>query len=317
MDFFSHFFLGFLISALTMNTLGRELFFYAAIMAMFPDFDIFLIPLVKTKQKRRYYLSHRAGSHSYIIGLIISAITSSIFCIITRKSFLLVYIIGCLFYSLHVTLDLFTTSKIPLFYPLSKKEYRLSVDRAVNPLLMFISAIVLVFYFILLFFWPRLYLNPYLWIFFSLLYLIYFIYKILTKFWVSSRLPENSQFIPGIFPFVYTIYEHHSTEISESFKVTRKFQFQSKRVKLIETEIKNGSKEMIFYEKAKNLVKKYRFFKKWEAIIPIIQENDVNIIVVLFLAESLAHGTAYFLKVAFNKKNSNIDYMYNEFNTVL
>ena len=74
---------------------------------------------------------------------------------------------------------------------------------------------------------------------------------------------------------------------------------------------------MIFYEKAKNFIKKYRFFKKWEAIIPIIQEDDVNVIVVLFLAESLAHGPAYFLKVAFNKKNSNIDYMYNEFNTVL
>jgi membrane-bound metal-dependent hydrolase YbcI (DUF457 family) len=315
MDFISHFFLGFLLSALTINAFGREFFIFAAFMAMFPDFDVFLFPLLK--KKRNYYLSHRAGSHSYITGVIISAITSLIFCIITGKPLILAYIISCLFYSLHVTLDLFTTSKIPIFYPLSKKEYRLSIDRAVNPLLMFISASIIIFYLVLLFFWPRLYYNHLLWIFFSFLYLIYFFYKIITKFWVQRRLPVNCQYIPGIFPFVYTIYENRSNETSKSFKLTKKFQFRSKRVKVIEIEIKDGSKELIYYEKAKQIFKGYRFFNKWEAIIPIISENELNIIVVLFLAESLANRTAYSLKIAFNKKTNNIDYMYDEFNTVL
>jgi hypothetical protein len=116
---------------------------------------------------------------------------------------------------------------------------------------------------------------------------------------------------------VYTIYENRSTETTKSFKLTKEFQFRSKSVKVIETEIKKGSKEMIFYEKARQIFKGYRFFNKWEAIIPIISENELNIIVVLFLAESLANGTAYSLKIAFNKKTNNIDYMYDEFNTVL
>jgi len=315
MDFVSHFFLGFLLGALTINTLGLDFYIFAAIMAIFPDFDVFLFPLLK--KKKRYYLSHRGASHSYITGAIISAITGLIFCLITGKSFLLAYIISWLFYSLHVTLDLFTTSKIPIFYPFSKKEYRLSVDRAINPLLMFSSASIIIFYLVLYFFWRSLYYNRYLWTFFSIIYLVYFFYKIITRFLIQARLPENCQYIPGIFPFVYTIYENKSTEYSKLFKLTKKFQFRSKSIKVIETEIKNGSSEMIFYDKAKQIFKKYRFFNKWKAIIPVIREDDLNIIVLLFLAESLAHGTAYFLKVAFNKKNGNIDYVYDEFNTVL
>lgn len=134
---------------------------------------------------------------------------------------------------------------------------------------------------------------------------------------IQARLPKNCQYIPGIFPFVYLIYENESTEYSKLFKLTKKFQFRSKNIKLIETEIKYGSREMIFYNEAKQIFKKYRFFNKWKAIIPVIREDDINVVVLLFLAESLAHGTAYFLKVAFNKINGNIDYVYDEFNTVL
>ena len=221
MDFLSHFFLGFLISATTVNTLGFEFFFYASLMSMLPDFDIFLHPI--SKKKESYFLSHRGGSHSYIMSLFISVITSGIFTLITGKSFILAYIIGCIFYSLHVTFDLLTTSKIPIFYPISKKEYRLSVDRAVNLLLMGISGITILIYIVLLNIFIRLYYSENVWKVILACYLIYFSYKILTKIWVKARLPDNCQFIPGIFPFVYSIYEKKSEENFISFKLTKKF----------------------------------------------------------------------------------------------
>ena len=305
MDFFTHFFFGFLLSACTVNALGIEFFFFSSLMSMLPDFDVFLHPLAKKKES--YFLSHRGGSHSYIMSLFVSAITSGIFFLLTGKSFILAYIIGCIFYSLHVTLDLFTTSKIPIFYPISKKEYRLMVDRAVNLLLMLISLTTIITYIILLNFWIRLYYSENIWRVILACYLIYFVYKILTKMWVKARLPDNCQFLPGIFPFVYSIYENKSNENHISFKLTKKFQFSSKSVEVIESKIKNNSIEMKFFERTKKLFEKFRFFKKWEAVIPIIWENDSNINVLIFLAESYANGTAYNLEISYDKNSGTIN----------
>ena len=269
------------------------------------------------KKKNSYYLSHRGGSHSYIMSLFISVITSGIFFLITGKSFILAYVIGCIFYSLHVTLDLFTTSKIPIFYPLSKKEYRLTVDRAVNLLLMFISGISIITYLILLNFWIRLYYSENVWRVILTIYLLYFSYKILTKIWVQKRLPDNCHFLPGIFPFVYSIYENKHDENFISFKLTKKFQFTSKKVEVIESKIKRNSLEMKFFEKTMEIFKEFRFFKKWEALIPIIKEDDSMINVVVFLAESYANGTAYNLKISYNKNTGKINNSSYGFNKVI
>jgi len=287
---------------------------YASFMSMLPDFDVFLHPL--SKKEESYYLSHRGGSHSYVMSLFVSLITSGVFFLITGKSFILSYIIGCIFYSIHVTLDLLTTSKIPIFYPLSKKEYRLSVDRAVNLLLMGISGISILIYIVLLNIWIRLYYSENVWRVILAIYLSYLAYKILTKIWVKARLPDNCQFIPGIFPFVYSIYEKKSEENFISFKLTKKFQFTSKKVEVIESRIERNSIEMKYFEKTMDIFQDFRFFKKWTAIIPIFWEDDSKFTVVTFLAESFAKGTAFKLLISYDKKTGNITDEYVGFNNV-
>ena len=314
MDFLSHFFLGFLISALTINFFGLDFFIFCTIMSIVPDLDIFLQPL--SKRKKSYYLSHRGGSHSYIIGLMISPIAGGIFYLVTNKGFFLAVILGFIFYAIHVTFDLFTTSKIPIFFPLSKKEYRLSVDRAINSFLLLFSTINISTFLILYFIWSRAYYSTILWIVYFIIYSAYFTYKIITKIWVEFILPENCAYIPGVLPFVYFIYENYIEDNCNIIHFTKKFQFMSKRKKIVENIIKNNSEESIYFEKTKLISKKYRFFLKWNAIIPIIQTNKDTVEVTLFLAESYVNGTAYSVKVVFNKNNSEVIQIYNGFNKI-
>ncbi|MBA7691322.1 hypothetical protein ES703_99865 [subsurface metagenome] len=108
------------------------------------------------------------------------------------------------------------------------------------------------------------------------------------------------QYIPGIFPFTYLVYENKKSEENISFKLIKKFQFRSKNSKLIESEIKMFSNEMKLFEKAVLVSKKYSFFSKWEFIIPVIKKDEKNVIVILFLAESFTSGRVYSLKVVFD-----------------
>ncbi len=136
------------------------------------------------------------------------------------------------------------------------------------------------------------------------LYLVYFSYKLITKIWLQIRLSKNQRYIPGFLPFVYTIYENQNSEEKQIFKLTKKYQFTSKTIELIHSEIKNDSKEIDYYQKARALSNEYIFFSKWEAIIPIIweEENNKVIKVRLFLAEGYAYGRAYSLRITFDKK---------------
>ncbi|MFX1256871.1 MAG: metal-dependent hydrolase [Promethearchaeota archaeon] len=312
MDFFSHLLIGILISIFLLNSLGKEFVIYASIMAFLPDFDAFL-ELFQSFRKSKL-LSHKGVSHSYLAAFFVSMISGSIFFLLTGESFVLAWMIGFLFYSIHISLDALTASKIPLFYPFSKKRFRIFVDRAINLFLAIISVIFLILYFAAFFFLPELYFYN-LAFSFLIFYIVYLIYKIYTKISVQLRLSDTPSriMIPGILPFVYLIYENNSSDTKLSFKLLKKFQLISKTVKIIETEIKTDSEEMDFYNKAKSLSKKYPFFFKWEAIIPIILKDEKLITVVLFLAESFAFGSAHSLRVVFNKKSKEAVYESNGF----
>jgi len=301
MDFFSHLLIGVLTSLVTLNKLAPEYIILAAIMAILPDMDLFLIPVQKLTKS--YYLSHRGGSHSYIIGLMISPIIAILFTEIYGGPFFMYLFIGFMFYSLHVTLDLITTSKIPIFYPISKKEYRYNVERAVNPLLMLTSFLVIHFFI-------SLHNQEVPWIVqftfrnvFFLLYYFYLGYKLLTKLWIQSQLPKDSFYIPGIFPLVFYIYNVHNQSDKITFRLIKGVQLIPLKVQILEYIIETHSNKMNYYEKARAISKNYRFFSKWEAVFPIIKENEEKIVVILFLAESYSIGVAYFLKVQFDKNS--------------
>ena len=298
MDIFSHFLIAILLSVYFMSSFSRELVIFAGLMAILADFDVFL-HLFKVVRKTKL-LTHKGISHSYFSALIVSLPAAGIFSLITGDSFLIAWMIGFIFYSLHVTLDALAASKIPLFYPITKKRFRFFIDRAINPILAMISGIILLFYLIVYFVSPEIFYSDLVY-YISIFYFSYLAYKIITKIWVQLRLSKNEKYIPGILPFVYYIYRSQNSEAKLSFSLFKKYQFLSKSMKLIETEIESGSKEMEYFDKAKILSENYMFFSKWEAIIPKILEDNKFIVVLLFLAESYANGRAYTLKVVFNK----------------
>jgi len=297
MDFFSHFLIGVIISIFTLNEFSFSIVLYAGVMSVLADFDIILQPLQLIKKSN--LLAHKGISHSFFYAGIVTAITGGIFSIITGEQFSLAWLIGFLFYSMHNILDFLTASKIPIFYPLSKKRYRFFIDRAINIFLATISGSIILFYFIIFFLWPELFFS-HLVNYILGFYVVYFTYRILTKIWVQFRLPKNMYFIPGILPFTYLVYENKKSEENVSFKLIKKCQFRSKNSKLIESEINLFSNEMKLFERAILLSKNYPFFSKWEFVIPVIKKNEKNINVILFLAESFTSGHAYSLKIVFD-----------------
>jgi len=297
MDFFSHFLIGIIISIFTLNEFSFSIVLYAAVMSVLADFDIILEPLQLIKKSN--LLAHKGISHSFFYAAIVTSLTGSIFSIITGEQFFLAWLIGFLFYSLHNILDFLTASKIPILYPLSKKRYRFFIDRAINIFLATISGSIILFYFIIFFLWPELFFS-HLVNYILGFYVVYFTYRILTKIWVQFRLPKNMYFIPGILPFTYLVYENKKSEENVSFKLIKKCQFRSKNSNLIESEINLFSNEMKLFERAILSSKKYPFFSKWEFIIPIINNDEKNIIVILFLAESFTSGHVYSLKIVFD-----------------
>lgn len=297
MDFFSHFLLGILISVYFFGSYGSEYVLYAGLLAIFADFDVFLEFFRRIR--RSNLLKHKGISHSFFTALIVSAITSIFFSLITGNDFLFSWIFGAFFYSLHVIFDGLAASKIPLFYPFTKKRYRFFIDRAINPLLATISGGILLFYLITYYLMPSVFYSNII-DYFSIFYLIYFSYRILSKIVIQTRLFKNQKYVPGILPLTYFIYENNRSNSNLSFKLFKKKQFRSKKELLLASEIQIGSEEFEYFNKAKKISENYIFFSKWENIFPIIWKDKTYIIILFFLAESYASGTAYSLQTIFN-----------------
>lgn len=297
-------FMGILACMFSLTILNPEAIILLWLMSFLSDFDVFLEAFLKNR--KTYFLSHKAGSHSYIIGFIFSGIISLIVSAITNASFLTTWFGGFLGYSIHVSLDLFTASKIPIFYPISKKEFRMIADRAINPGLAAFSGINTLI--LIAFYYAG--ANYYTFMDLARLYLIiysaYFGFRAFLRIFAGIKLPHNQHYIPGFLPFFYLVYENQSSKNNVTFKLTKKSVFSSKKTEILNKQLKNDSVEMKFFEMAKNISLDYRFFHKWNAIIPFIRENEDSINVTLMLAEGFSRMRSYFLSVVFNKVSKQI-----------
>ncbi len=303
MDFFTHFLMGLLIGIAGVSPPRLDFLLFAGIMGLVPDFDAFLKPLQKKSDSLLF--RHRGASHSYVVAFMLGLPFGGIMTLITGEPLLFTWSQSVIFICVHLTLDLITTSKIPCFYPISKKQFRLVAERAINPFLMLYSFIIMIFYLT----FSNIGLNNeiiistgkiLLWI-----YLAYFSYRILTKLYVQLTLPKGSSFLPGTLPFRYFIYDVQKLEGKTLFKISRKYQFRAKTVKLIESFIVEDSIEMKFYkialDNASNL--KYHFFSKWRSRIPLIWKEGESLNVMIILTESLSSKHCYFIKMTFDLKN--------------
>ncbi len=302
MDIFTHQFMGILAGLFTLRILSPEAIILLWIMTYLPDFDVFLEPIRRIRKS--YFLSHKAASHSYIIGLFFTGVISFLVSIIRNALFLEVWIAAFIGYSIHVSLDFFTASKVPIFYPITKREYRLIVDRAINPFLAIFSGIntlILIASF---------YINPYYHFFMGLAnfylyaYLLYFGIRILLRIIVQLSLPKNSHYIPDFVPFFYFIYENDSSADTLNFKLSKRSIFSLRRKTILRKSIVKNSDEMKFYKIAKELSQEYRFFHKWNFIIPFFRENPDKVNVILILCEALSRKTSHFLSVIIDKKSN-------------
>ena len=115
-----------------------------------------------------------------------------------------------------------------------------------------------------------------------------------------KRYPSNNSFSEATF-----IYNVQKLDNKIWFRISRKYQFRPKTVKLIESFIVEESIEMKYYnialDNASNL--KYHFFSKWKSRIPLIWREEENMCVMIILTESLSSKHCYFIKMVFDLTN--------------
>lgn len=136
MDIFTHMFFTYLINfgigSLQFNEYAMV---FGIVMGVLPDFDVLWFPI-----GRRYSIArHRGGSHSIFFIILVTLILAAIMSPIIRVDFFALVLIGIISGLSHICLDVLTTIGIPVFWPLSKREVHLDLERAINPYFMAIS----------------------------------------------------------------------------------------------------------------------------------------------------------------------------------
>ncbi|MBY8987339.1 MAG: metal-dependent hydrolase [Candidatus Lokiarchaeota archaeon] len=301
MDFFTHLVFGGLTYLLFLKEVTLEFFFLATFFSILPDLDVFLTPLKRIIKSK--YLDHRGGSHSYIIGIIISFIISLISSPFTHQPFFLVWIIGIIFYSLHVSMDLLTTTKIPYLYPLSKKEHSFYVEKA-GSFFTFVNSIILLIlpaFFIRLFaeiFFIHLYINVY-----TSFFMIYYFYRILSKIFISRTLDNNQKYFPGILPFYFRIYIHEIIGDEIVSSIEKKSHF-SKKTDIIKTRATLSAQEKSFFEKAEELNNNHNYFVKWTSF-PIFIRKEGTFSIKFFFLETMMRRRNMFIQYDFDIDTQN------------
>jgi len=290
MDLFTHLVFGTLLYTLFLKDVTFEYIFLAIFFSVLPDLDIFLTPFKRVFKSN--YLEHRGGSHSYIIGIMISVIVGIIYSALTHRSFLISWIIGMVFYGLHVSMDLLTTTKIPFLYPLSKKEYSFYAEKAGSLFTMVNSVIFLILLGVLYhnsadIFLFRLLIDFYTWFF-----IIYYLYRIISKAWLSSKLRSNQKYLPGILPFFYTIYSNEIVENKISLSLESKSHF-SKTKDVANLNSVLNSEEIPLFKKGMELCKANYYYAKWTVFPILIRKEGIFSIKFFFLETMMRKRTMY------------------------
>ncbi len=193
MDSFSHFLIGVIICIFLLPYMAFSYIIIIALMVVFPDLDVMIEPLYKYWNS--YYLLHKAASHSYITGVAVAAIVAVIYSLILNLNFFVAWMVATLGYSIHVTLDWFAMSREPLFYPISKREYRLAADRAINFLLAVFSMLNLLILLIAALLSANYYFYKDFGYYLLIVYSTYIAYRVLARILVQKKLqPEHFTF---------------------------------------------------------------------------------------------------------------------------
>ncbi len=296
MDFFTHSVFGGLLYILFLKDVTFEYFFIALSFSVLPDIDMFFFPLKRIFKSN--YLHHRGGSHSYIVGIIASAILSIFFCIFSNKLFFISWIIGSAFYGLHVSMDLLTTTKIPYLYPISKKEYCLYIERSGSTFTFINSLIFLIIFQLMAYYSAELFLFVGIINFYTYFFIFYYLYRTFANVWINLHLKDNQKYFPGILPFYFIIFEHEFTHDGVSLCIKKKTYFLTSKV-LYRNQATLESEEMTLFKKAIELCKEHYYYAKW-TILPIFFRKNSVFSVKFFFLETIVHGRTRYLQFNFD-----------------
>ncbi|MHA1235566.1 MAG: metal-dependent hydrolase [Promethearchaeota archaeon] len=290
MDLFTHLVVGALMYLLFMRDVTLDFLFIAIFFSVLPDLDIFLMPLKKIFKSN--YFEHRGGSHSYIIGIIVASIFGLLFFIFRQSPFFIVWIIGSLFYGLHVSMDLLTTTRIPYLFPISRKERSFHVEKAGSFFTMVNSFIFLITSMFISGFSANIIALRFFIDFYTIFFLIYYFYRISSKLWFSSKLNKNQKYFPGVLPFFFVIFERELVENTLSLSIEIKSHF-SKDQEIFSSKTILTDEEMIFFEQAMAHCNKYYYFAKWTAVPIFIQKEGVFSIKFFFIETMMRKRTMF------------------------
>ncbi|MFX0029300.1 MAG: metal-dependent hydrolase [Candidatus Hermodarchaeota archaeon] len=302
MDFFTHVVFGALMYTLILKEITFNYFLYAMFFAFLPDLDIFISPLKRVFKSN--YFEHRSGSHSFFIGIVLSTIISSIYSVLKQQPFLILWIISIIFYGIHVSLDLLNTTKIPCFYPISKKEYCFSVEKAGSSFTFLTSWIFIVSLLIVYHFFPDNTLLLFVINTYTYFILAYYFFRILTKIWVNSHLKENQKYFPGVLPLYFFIYEKEILNDNILLRVEKRSHFKKTKV-IYENSEKLTEKEMILFKKGLELCMENYYYSKWTVLPKILRSNDI-ISIRFFFLEPMIHSRAHYIQFDFDMKSENL-----------
>ncbi len=295
MDLFTHAILGALIYGTLGGNVSSEYFLLAIIFAILPDFDILLTPLRKIVKSD--YLEHRGGSHSFIIGALVALFGSVIFSIVFAKSFLLAWLIGSLFYALHLSMDLLTTTLIPIIYPLSKKEYSFYIEKAGSFFTMIVSIGMLglgIFFYQLQ--------TPIIYRLFNgislCFYLGYYSYRLHLRCAILPTLSQSQSYFPGVFPTQYFLYDY--LIIVDKIQINlKKGNRKNHQIDLLEQEWILSSQEMNIYHYATQLCNEDYYRNKWTKI-PFFDRNGGTLQITFFFLETMMNARSMALSYNFD-----------------
>ena len=296
MDFFTHLVVGALMYLLFMRDVTLDFLFIAIFFSVLPDLDIFLMPLKRILKSK--YFEHRGGSHSYIIGIIVASIISGLFFILRQRPFFIVWTIGSLFYGLHVSMDLLTTTRIPYLFPISRKERSFSVEKAGSFFTMVNSVLFLITLMLISVFSADITVLRFLIDFYTVFFLIYYFYRISSKLWFSSKLNKNQKYFPGVLPFFFVIFERVLVENELSLSIVRKSHF-SKNREIFNTKTILNDEEMVFFEQSIALCNEYYYFAKWTPV-PIFIRKEGIFSIRFFFIETMMRKRTMFIQYDFD-----------------
>lgn len=222
-------------SAESIDYLTEGIFFLAG--SILPDLDAFLAIF----GKRFYLKNHQSFSHSLILIPIISLIITSLLMGLIDFSWANFFALS-LGMCIHVLLDYTNTYGIRLFYPFNKNRISLDSIFFIDTFLLCLSLTTLLFE-----------LN---FIYYTIIFLHYIIFKILLHKHVHRKLHADYTIPSAINPFSFYIYKDYtSTIITYEYNILTNTIKNMKKQQNIDTDYKHLTKQSTIYNDVKKIAK--------------------------------------------------------------